>query len=69
VSPDQERETLPLAGDEKRAAVDYTAAQTVAAALLASVMGNTVADQGGDCGAAEIQRTPQDAPCWPDMNT
>ena len=27
------------------------------------------ADQGRDCGAAEIQRTAQDAPCWPDLNT
>src|ERR1700750_2682988 len=27
------------------------------------------ADQGRDCGAAEIQRIAQNAPRWPDMNT
>src|SRR5262249_25133032 len=27
------------------------------------------ADEGRDCGAAEIQRTAQNAPRWPDVNT
>ena len=27
------------------------------------------ADQGRDCGAAEIQRIAENAPRWPDMNT
>src|SRR5262249_59123208 len=27
------------------------------------------ADQGRDCGAAEIQRTAENAPRWPDVNT
>jgi hypothetical protein len=36
-----ERGVLPVTSDEKKAAVDYTAAQRVAAALLASAMGNT----------------------------
>jgi hypothetical protein len=33
-------------------------------------MGNTAtrADQGRDCGAAEIQRIAKNAPRWPDMN-
>jgi len=45
-----------------------TAAQPVVAALLASAMGNTSrrADQGRDCGAAEIQRIAENAPRWPD---
>ena len=48
-----------------------TAAQEVAVPLLANEMGNIVtgADQGRDCGAAEIQRLTENAPRWPDMNT
>src|SRR5262249_39945420 len=36
-----EREALPVTSDEKRASVDYTAAQAVAAALRASEMATT----------------------------
>src|SRR6516225_3132625 len=55
----------------KRDAVDCTAAQEVAVPLLANEMGNIVtgADQGRDCGAAEIQRLTENAPRWPDVNT
>ena len=45
-SADQEWETLPVASDEKGVAVDCTAAQAVAAALLANGMGNTVTASG-----------------------
>jgi len=38
--------SLPFASDEKKDAVDCTAAQAVAAALLASAMGNTVMASG-----------------------
>ena len=68
-SADQERETLPVASDEKRVAVDCTAAQAVVVLLLASVIPSRRADQGRDCGAAEIQRVVENAPRWPDMKT
>ena len=42
----KERETLPVASDEKKGAVDCTAAQEVAVPLLASGMGNTVTASG-----------------------
>jgi hypothetical protein len=45
-SADQEWEALPVASDEKGVAVDCTAAQAVAAALLASGMGNIVTASG-----------------------
>jgi hypothetical protein len=56
----------------KKAAVDYTAAQAVAAALLASAMGNTVtasARRAAIGGAAQIQRIAENAPGWLDVNT
>src|SRR5262249_41076418 len=55
----------------KRGAVDCTAAQAVAAALLASgwAIPSRRADQGRDCGAAENQRIAENAPRWPGMNT
>jgi hypothetical protein len=42
----KERETLPVASDEKKGAVDCTAAQEVAVPLLASAMGNIVTASG-----------------------
>ena len=55
----------------KRPAVDYTATQRVAAALLASAMAiaSRRTDEGRDSGAAEIQRIAENAPRWPVLNT
>jgi hypothetical protein len=39
------------------------------APLLASGTGNIRADEGCDCGAAEIQRSAENPSRWPDMNT
>jgi hypothetical protein len=61
---------LQLAGIGRPAAVDAvacTAAQAVAAALLASGIPSWRADQGRDCGASEIQRTAESAPRWADV--
>jgi len=67
--PDQEREALPVASDEKGAL--SIARRRQRAALLASAMGNTVtaSAQGYDCGAVGIRRTAQNGPRWPHMNT
>jgi len=50
--------------------IGCTAAQAVAAASWQAewAIPSRRADQGRDCGAAEIQRVAENAPRWPDMN-
>jgi hypothetical protein len=66
----QEREALPVTSDEKGALPVARRRKLVAAALLATVMGNTETASAprAHCGAAEIQRLPENVSRWADVS-
>jgi hypothetical protein len=67
VTPAAARSRLVVLDRPMLACSDQQALET--ALTLALLHDGPAADQGRDCGAAEIQRIAENAPRWPDINS